>query len=430
VRNEDSASAGIMRNASNALTQIYTWQLSDWRSLSSSLSLTLRSKEFTDEFKQHGDVNTSVMLLRSQSRYTPLQRAIETDLYYEFSSERSARMERVFVRVTPGSGNYKYLGDLNGNGIQDENEFELTRFDGDYVALVLPTDQLFPVVDLRTSVRFRLQPARLLPSASTTVEKILRSLSTETYARVDERSTETDTKQIYLLHFSHFQNDRTTITGSNQFTQDLFVFENSPDLSFRFRFNQRRGLMQLVTSTERSFLQERSVRIRSQLIPEIGNQTDYTNGNDRLTSTETSPRQRDLTSNTVNSDFSYRPYRQWEIGWTLSVAEILNHASNQLGTADINTQALRLVYAIPSIGQLRSELSREEALLKNTKIDPQQPLPYEFTNGKTIGKTILWQISFEYRLTQNTQLTLNYNGRSEGGGVPVHFFRAEARAFF
>ncbi len=121
------------------------------------------------------------------------------------SAPRSSR--RIFVRVTQGTGNYRYLGDLNNNGLADESEFVLTRFDGDFVAVTVPTDELVPVIDLKTGLRLRFNPARLFPKASTGVEKALSILSGETYVRVDEKSTERDLKQIYLLHFSHFRND-------------------------------------------------------------------------------------------------------------------------------------------------------------------------------------------------------------------------------
>ena len=100
------------------------------------------------------------MLVRSQTRYTPLKRGIEADLLYQVSTEQSSRLQRVFVRVTPGTGQYRYLGDLNNNGIADEEEFVPVRFDGDYVAVTVPTDELVPIIDLNTSMRLRITPSR------------------------------------------------------------------------------------------------------------------------------------------------------------------------------------------------------------------------------------------------------------------------------
>ncbi len=283
IRTEDSADVGTLNRASRSVTQLYTWQLNDYQLISSSLSLSIRNVEFTDNFKQRGNLNSDAVLVRSQTHFTPFQRGIETDFYYEFSNQRSARLERIFIRVTPGNGNYRYIGDNNGNGIVDENDFELTRFDGDYIVVYLPSEQLYPVADLKASIRLRFQPARLIPASSGWLNKGLRAISTETYLRVDEINKETDTKQIYLLNFSRFLNYQNTIAGSQQITQDVFLFENNSDLSFRFRYSEQYGLTQYVSGIEESFKQERSIRLRSQLVKEIGNQTDFINKTDQVT---------------------------------------------------------------------------------------------------------------------------------------------------
>ena len=429
IRTEDSAVAGTISRASRSLTQLYTWQLNGWQSLSSSLTLSVRKVEFTDEFKLRGDINSDGILVRSQTRYAPLQRALETDLYYEFSNQRSARMERIFIRVAQGSGNYKYIGDVNGNGIVDENDFELTRFDGDYIVVYMPSDQLYPVADIKASVRVKLQPARLIPDATNWFSKALRAISTETYLRVDERSEDTDTKQIYLLNFSHFLNNQTTLAGSQQITQDVFLLENNSDLSLRFRYNERYGLTQFVSSIERSFQEERSIRIRSQLVQEIGNQTDFINKKDQLISTTPTSEERDLVSNALLSDFSYRPTMNWEAGFNFGVTEVVNYFGGKNATANINEEGIRIVQSFPGIGQLRAELHREEVVLSNIA-DPSAILPYEFTAGKAVGQSYLWQLTFDYRITANVQLSLNYSGREEGGGLPIHLAKMEARAFF
>jgi hypothetical protein len=334
------------------------------------------------------------------------------------------------LRVPKGTGNYLYAGDLNGNGIADDNEFQLTKYDGDYVVIYVPSERLYPVVDLKSSMRLRVQPARILRNVSTFWERALKALSTETYVRVEENSSDPTTKHIYLLNLRYFQNDSTTISGSNQIQQDFFVFENDPTLSFRFRYNQTNGFVQLVSSGERSLLREESVRIRSQLGVEIGNQTDIKSKLDRVRSSLPSSRERDIASNSITSDFSYRPEIQWEIGFNFSVSRSVDNFNFGNTTADINGQGIRVTYGLLGAGQLRAEFSREEVAVSNIHSDPIRGIPFELTNGSAIGKNYLWQLAFDYRINQNMQVSLQYNGRSEGGRPPVHLARAEARAFF
>ena len=338
-------------------------------------------------------------------------------------------MERIFIRVAKGSGNYKYIGDVNGNGVVDENDFALTTYDGDYIVVYIPSDQLYPVADLKASVRLKLQPAHLNTNASAWLSKALRVISTETYLRVDERSEDTDTKQIYLLNFSHFLNNQTTLSGSQQITQDVFLFENNSDISFRFRYNEQYGLTQYVSSIERTFQKEQSVRIRSQIVTEISNQTDIINKIDQMSSSVQSSEERDLVSNTLLSDFSYRPSVNLETGFNIGVTEVINSFGGKNATADINEEGIRVVQSFPGVGQLHVELKRDEVTLMNIT-DPAASLPYEFTEGKAVGQSFLWQLTFDYRITANVQLSLTYNGRKEGSGLPVHQARMEARAFF
>ncbi len=429
-RTDDSFLSGNTARESKSFTQTYNWKLSDWNSLSSSLDISLRDRTFSQPFKLLGNKDIKTVLLRSQTRYSPLNRGIESDVFYEVSTERSSRLERVFVRVAVGTGNYKYLGDLNNNGVAEENEFQLVRFDGDFFAIGVPSDQLFPVIDLKTSVRVRIVPGRFLSQPEGTFEEILSVLTSETYVRVEEKGSEPDLKQIYLLHFSKFQTD-STIFGSTLFTQDVNVLEGRPEFSARLRYSQRKGLSKFASGSssgtqERSFTRERSIRLRWQFVSEIANQIDFVNRNDRLSSTETSTRVRDIESNSLAFDLSYRPYQNFEMGMKFEVGKSTDGRQVTDVNANLNTQSLRFVYAFQGAGQARIEASREEILLSRTG----DLFPFELTGGRVAGKTYLWRAAFDYRVTQFIQATLSYDGRTEGGRSPVHTARAEVRAFF
>lgn len=429
-RIEDRFLNGELTRESQAFTQMYGWRLAEWNSLSSSLDITLREKRFESAFKSLGNKDIKTVLVRNQTRYSPLNRGVETDLFYEVSTEQSSRLERVFVRVAAGTGNYKYLGDLNGNGIAEESEFELARFDGDFIAITVPTDELFPVIDLKTSMRIRITPGRFIAEPSGTLDAILAAFSSETYIRVEEKSSEPDLKRIYLLNFSRFRSD-STISGSVLFTQDINVLEGRPEFSARLRFSQRKALNRFASSSssgaqERSFTRERSVRLRWQLVSEIANQLDFVNRNDRVTSTELSSRVRDIVSNSLSFDFSYRPYQHVELGMRFDLSKSSDANPSPPLDADLNAQTVRFVYAFQGAGQARVELAREEVLLSRAAAT----FPFELTGGRVAGKTFIWRGAFDYRVTQFVQATINYDGRTEGGRAPIHTARAEVRAFF
>jgi hypothetical protein len=425
-RNDNSATSGMLLRESHSFTQTYGGRLADRGDFSTSLDVTLREKRFSPEFKALGNADIQTVLVRSQSRYSPLNHGLDGDFYYEVATQRSARLERVFIRVPLGTGSYKYLGDLNNNGIADESEFLLTRFDGDFVAITVPTDALFPIIDLKTSFRLRITPSRFVEGMSGAWHDILAALSGETYVRVEEKSSERDLKSIYLLHFSRFLNDSTTIAGSRLFTQDLFVCDGQPFFSARLRYSERKGLVNFSGGIERSYGRERSARLRWQLVQDLSNQLDFVNKNDRVSAPLTSNRVRDILSNSVAWDISYRPEQNVELGMKFEVGKSTDRAPTPEVDADLNTQSLRLVYAFTGAGQARVEGSREEVRLGRVL----EIYPYELTGGRVAGKTWIWRAGFDYRVAQFVQATVAYDGRAEGGQPPVHTARAEVRAFF
>lgn len=414
-----------MQRESETFTQQYGLKLKEWNTLSSSVDVTLRKKKFTQAFHARGNSDIETVLLRFQNRYAPFDRGLETDLFYEAATQRASKLERVFVRVPRGTGTYRYLGDVNGNGIVDEADFQVDRFDGDYVVTTVPSDELFPVVDLKTSARIRLTPSRFIVPDDA-VSRVISALSSETYVRIEEKSTETDTRQIYFLRFSRFLSERTTITGSNFVSQDFFVFENNPEFSLRTRFTQRKAFTQYALANERSYARERSIRVRWQLIRAFSNQTDYINKSDKVFSLQGSTRSRNIASNSILSDWSYRPDQTIEVGFTFGVGRSEDTDSMPSTTADLNNQGVRVVYSFQERGQGRVEFQREEVLLNRSRAY----LPFELTGGRLPGKTWLWRVAFEYRLTQYLQTSLSYDGRTEGGRRPIHTARAEVRAFF
>ncbi|MBS4027673.1 MAG: hypothetical protein KGZ58_03455 [Ignavibacteriales bacterium] len=421
VRNEDSVSSNIFSRASKTVTQKYFFSLYEANNFSSSVDGTIRDKKFTNEFLAKGNRNIQTTLLRWQGRYAPFNRGVETNWLYEATSERSAKPERVFLKVKKGTGNYLYLGDRDSNGIVNDADFSLTRFDGDYILTSIPSDALFPVVDVRTNLRIRLSPVKIF---SLSENLFFSKISSESFFRLEEKNSSPTTSDVYFLRLSKFLGD-STIAGNQQQTHDLFWNEGDEKFSLRFRFQQRKSLAQLATTIERGYNRERSIRLGIQLDDEIGNQTDFSNVTDKLSSTVPNSRVRDIAGNAFATDFSYRPKQQFEFGFKLELSQTTNHKPQTI-IADMNSQSSRFTYSFESKGQVRMEFTREEVQLSKSSID----FPYQLTNGKVSGISWLWKASYDYRITDYLQSSATYDGRKEGTREVVHTARAEVRAVF
>jgi len=328
----------------------------------------------------------------------------------------------VFVKVEKGAGNYIYLGDLNNNGIADENEFQLTLYDGEFILVTIPTDELFPVTDLKAGTRWKLDYAAIIGSEN----PVLKAFTTETTIRVEENSTEPDQEHIYLLRFSKFLNDQHTLRGSQFFQNDLFILESSNDLSFRIRYNIRRSLNQYSGGAERGLGMERSGRVRIRLVREFALQIDAIQRADNLRAPQGSTRNREISTVEGIIDFSYRPINAIELGLKIRVAGSEDSYPDDPTIVNVNGQAVRFSASLGFSGRVRAELERNEVSVNQT----QNYLPFELTGGYALGKNYLWRLNFDYRIADNLQSTASYEGRSQGGGRVIHTARAEIRAYF
>lgn len=423
-RNDSYPIKGKMETESNSFGYEYSVNYNGIREVNSDFKITLREKKYSEVYKNSGYLDNQSVLIRSQSKFLFLDNALNGDLYYEAATQKTAKLERVFVQVPKGTGNYKYLGDINNNGIMDENEFEPTLFDGEYILMTIPTDKLFPVIELKTSTRWKLVFRNI--DGNSIWGKILKSLSFESFVRIEENSSEEKISKIYLMDFASFQNENTTIRGNSFFQQDIFIFENDHELSFRLRYSQRKSLNQYSSSTEKGYFREQSLRIKFRMIQEISNQTDVTIGDDNLLAAKLSLRNRTISSSSLNSDFSYRPSKSIEVGFVIKAAKNTDSYPSTPTIIDLNGQMLRFNVSFSGTGRLRIELERNE-LLSNTT---ENSLPFELVGGNQIGKNYFWRLNYDYRVMSNLQTSASYEGRQQGGGKVIHSLRAEARAFF
>lgn len=423
-RKESFPIAGVMQKQSDAFLRTVKIVFRPSSEISSALNLTLRNKNYTDAFIQKGYADNETFLLYSQNKFNFYNGALTGDLYYEAATEQTAKLQKVFVKVVKGTGNYKYLGDENENGVSDEDDFALTSYDGEYTLVTLPTDELYPVVDLKTSSRWNVDFSKIL-KGDNLISKIFKPVSSETSVRIEENSKTTSIKDIYLLNLSKFLNDSTTISGTNSFQQDLFLFKNEKDISFRFRFSEKRTLSQYSAGIEKGFANERSIRIRFQMVEEISNQTDYSIQNDNYYSASASSRIREINKNELSADFSYRPDNNIESGFKIKVGKSIDRYPSKPTELFFNSQVFRINFSFVGSGRLRVELERSEFVTGSSNT-----LPYELTNGNSIGKNYYWRFYFDYRLSANFTATVNYDGRALGENSVIHSLKAEAKAFF
>lgn len=424
-RFDDVFDRGSLARLSNSYTSTIGARLKNFDFLSLSGDVTVYDRKYTPVFQQKGLPDSKTILVTSQGNLWFLNRGLNTNLFYKVSSERTAKQEVVFIKVPLGTGNYKYIGDVNGNGLQDENEFVLTNFDGDYIKIIRPTDQLFPTTDLQTSAGINIVPSRFVKTGSFAAD-FLSNITLDTYASVAEKSKDPIQSNIYLLKFRNFQSDLNTIGGLTTLQQDAGIYENAEYFGIRLRFVQRKGLIQYFSGNERTLRVERTARLRLSFTDDVALVSDYVTQIERNLAPNVEIRNWNINTEGITSELIYKPTVQIEAGLKVQLKRAKDVYPIQPTQADINIQTFRFMYTLPAVGTLRTEISRNEALLSSAPAF----VPFDLTQGLIVGKSFFWSLNFEYRISNFIQATLNYFGRAEGKSRVIHTGTAEVRAYF
>lgn len=426
-RVDDSPLKADFVNLSKDFTQKYGMEYNGSTWLYSLFDISLRDKKYSQYGTDLGNVENNTILINSRTRISPLRGAVNLDLLYNVTSERTAKIQRLFVLVPTGQGNYIYLGDLNNNGIQDENEFQLVNYDGNYIKVNLPTDELYPTIDLKSSARLNLKPSKYFYiSSGGILASIYNNLSTETLIRIDEKSKDPTTSDIYLMRLSNFLNDSNTVLGTQYLQQDVNLFENNPLYSLRFRFTQQKGLSQYSSGNERAYLNTKDIKARLGFTRDLTLQLQYIRKTDRNIAPTASIRNRNISSNAFNTDIGYIPIKQIESGLEMNFITADDIYPDVPTNAKINQQIFRFIFSFATVGRVRFEAERYEVIFNTST----QSFPYELTNGHVEGKSYYIRVFFDYSFGKNLQASVSYDGRSEGQRRVMHLGKAQVTAFF
>lgn len=425
VRTEDGINGGKFYQSNQAFTESSFFQLNEWNSLTTNFNLTRYNKKYSERARKLGNSNTEALLVKWETNYSPMRRSLSIETDYSVNTQKTSRYDRIFIKVQRGYGNYIWI-DRNENGLEENDEFEPTRFDnGEYVLRTFPSEELIPIIDLRASLRFKLKPNRS-DNFSFLHDFVKQKLSTETFISIDEKSKSTNLTDIYFLNLSQFLNDSTTINGSQQFIQDLFYDESNRNFNMRIRFQQRRSVVQYSLDIERRLVLDRSIRAVIKLSDNIFSQTDLGIGESKFT-TNSKFRPSYIIKNTyVIPDLSYRSGYTWEVG----LKTLLDYRVNSLSenqSAIIWSEIVRYNYSFQGKGRFRAEFE-----LTNTTIKSgiNEVLSYELSNGNPAGKLYVWRTIFDYKLSDFITSYFSYDGRLANSNPAIHTMRAEIRAFF
>jgi len=362
---------------------------------------------------------------RLNSRINLYENGLLAFFYYETFTQKTAEYQRIFLQTEKGTGQYRYLGDLNNNGIKDEFEFERTDFQGDYTIYYLPTDNYKPSIELKANLRTNYRFDKIL-SRNFFLYSALKYFSGETQFQIYENSTEPDLWKIYLLQFKSFLNRTNTIRGNIAFLQDVKLFEGYGDFNARLRYANRKGLNKFVDNSEKFSFKELSSFAFWKIASDLSIENETALIYDKLSSEKIINRSKDLKIIKTGFEFAYFPFKRLSTALRVETQNGKDFFPEDNTDLFLIAQILKITFIASLKSRIYFELERNEVETKQKR----NYLPYELTLGNNIGINWRFRGTAEIGFWENANLSLNYEGRKYARSKFINLFRAEARAFF
>jgi hypothetical protein len=384
-----------------------------------------RSRVFNTQFADTSLVSKKTDLIKIWYRHSfP---AINADLRfdYEVGSEQTPIIEKFYLEVPTGSGNFVYDSTLS-EWIPDIN--------GTHTLLFLPTGSFQPVTAVLSNIGFDWQGRGLyspLDLQRSALNRILSKLRVNTLLQIEERSKSEDLLSLYLLLPDALQAD-STLSGSTRLRSDLYYYFAGQRHYLNMRLQVRDALNRIFLNTNDNDKQNnRSLDLIHHYVfsRNFTNDLRFGYAVRKRTSGNSSASPENITSFLLEEQLRWQFFRNWT--QTIAIEGAFEKNAVPQNFIELSYLEARTRTAIPLAGKGRVEASFTLTDVSVINADPGYQLPFNMAKGKKIGTSLAWGAQVGYAISRYIDFSLNYSGRRDANFVRVlHTGQAEIRAFF
>ncbi|MBT8399078.1 MAG: hypothetical protein KJO98_01265 [Rhodothermia bacterium] len=387
----------------------------------------VRRRRFRDRFRiSQGRQNSESVVMRWKGSYRPFKRAVDASWFYEAQTERTPKLQEIYVRTGPELGQFVWT-DFNGDGAIQIDEFipETTPNEGNYVKTFVPSDSLFSIIGVQARLRVAIDPGKVWSRDLGGVKRILGQVSTRTTLEVLEKSQRQELKDIYLLRLRNFRKPGSTLNGRLLIRQEVSLFKRRTDYGFDFAFSQVRNLTDLAAGLEERFINSVQLSGRYRPVRTVAASLTVTTDINRTESANFASRQFDLKTLRVVPDVTYSPNRSWQVKIGADIADKKDRRFER--SARIIKLPVEVRHNRARKLQVTGRVEVADVTLQGEADGFAQ---FELTDGRGAGRSFLWSASARYAINQFIRATLSYDGRSPAAAPTLHTVRMQVSAIF
>ena len=372
---------------------------------------------------------------------TLLQNQVRSELSYSVQTGRELRRDYSFVAVPAGQGTHYYAGDLNGNGVQDKDEFlEAQTPDAQYrtyIKVYLPTTDYITAYQNRLTYRLSVAAPRTWRDAHDWRATAARFSSVSSFTA--DRRTTAPALGSRLSPFSFRKDDDALLAFSQLLRNTLYFNRANPIFGAELTMQQTQQKTLLTQGHDLRNLTTQSLLLRRTLSTVfVGRvvasrdrreaRTDY-----EVASTE-SARNYNLLIYSLQPELSYQPSPALRLTGTLQHAHKVNTLATRLfdteGTFDDAGVELRVSQVSKRTISANTHITRVDFRSGDPAGGVASVVGLEVLQALRPGANYTWNFTLEQRLANGLNINLAYDGRKASGSNIVHTGRMQVAVLF
>jgi hypothetical protein len=370
--------------------------------------------------------STSTLLGRIDFSYNLWNGFFQSVSSANISSGQEARREFQFIKVEKGEGNYIYLGDLNNDGEEQINEYEIAVFadQADYIRVNIVNNEFIRTENQGINQSIRLNPSKILKTKNSFIKKFLSKINATSIIKLDQKREANSNSQNNFFQF--VPSDTNTVAYNALVNNNLFFNRGNPQydlqLGHRYTFNR--------------FVQITGFEQRNQQLYFLKARYNPNRSFDIIQSIEWGERaydseffdNKDLVIDfiRIHPKLVFRPTTQLRFT-TKYTYEKREQLINELESSHSHEISFESTWRQASASSLNAVISFVDISYYG---QINTPVSYAILEGLNNGNNFLWNLSLTKRLSGNVDFLLSYEGRKTGNSPPVHIGRMQVKANF
>ena len=354
-----------------------------------------------------------------------LKGGINTNSFLEIGSGLELQKEFIYIEVPAGQGVYTW-NDYNDNGIKELNEFEIAVFSDQatYIRVFTPNNNYVKIYSFQYNQNLNIDFKRII-DGKTMVEKFLNKFYNQTAVNTHKKTNDLDLQT--LLNPLVNADNPIIQQMSNSLRNSLFFNRSSSKYSVELVTQLFANKNLLINGTDFISTNKDQIKFRWNMNKSFMLNSQITKEIKKNSSTYMTNRNYDIENMEINNRISFQPNTLFRIAINGRYSEKRNSIEYGNEKAFINDIGIELRRSKRDKGLLNGELHLVNI---NYNGESSSTIGFEMLEGLQLGKNITWKLGFQKNMSNNIQISFNYNGRKSEENRAIHTGSMQMRAFF